>query len=42
MMSMSRSVIWSRLGLRVGAHREAGRHPKRFVTWTLGSSLMLL
>jgi len=29
-MSMSRSAIWSRLGLRVGAHREAGRHSKRW------------
>jgi len=30
MMSMSRSAIWSRLGLRVGAQREAGRQTKRW------------
>merc|ERR1712088_1044598 len=29
-MSMSRSAIWSRLGFRVGAHREAGRHSRRW------------
>jgi len=30
MMSMSRTAIWSRLGLRVGAHREAGKQAKRW------------